>query len=93
MVTNVLHLFAAPDELARRSDSTVQVQIGDRVLHQAREILCGLRGHHHMMQFQQGRVFMRCLLCGNESSGWELNETPPTVTAPRLPRPDLRAVS
>jgi hypothetical protein len=94
MVTDVLHLFVAPDDLSCRADLTIQApRVADGVLHQAREMFCGLRGHEHMVQFQQGRMFMRCLLCGHESSGWELNQRAPMVTAPRRPRPHLPAAA
>jgi hypothetical protein len=33
-----------------------------------------------MLQFQQDRMFLRCVTCGHETPGWELNETPPNVT-------------
>jgi hypothetical protein len=72
--------------------------VGERVLDGVREIFCGLHGHDHLLQFEQGRLFLRCLSCGHQSRGWELNETPPTITAHRdnrrlaIARPQLIGV-
>jgi hypothetical protein len=44
---------------------------------------CGFwRAHDRLPQFTDGRMFLRCMSCGHETPGWELNEVPPTVTAP-----------
>jgi len=51
-----------------------------------RQMLCGLHGHDTLLQFEQDRMFLRCVSCGHESPGWELNEVPPTVTVQREPR-------
>jgi hypothetical protein len=56
---------------------TQQVGVMDRV----REIFCGIHGHEHLLQFQADRMYLRCLSCGHESSGWKLNEARPIVTA------------
>jgi hypothetical protein len=34
-----------------------------------------------LLQFQADRMFLRCLSCGHESAGWELNDRRPVVTA------------
>jgi hypothetical protein len=34
-----------------------------------------------MMQFEQDRMFLKCVSCGHESPGWELNESAPIPTA------------
>jgi hypothetical protein len=44
------------------------------------QFLCGLGGHDSMLQFEHERMFLRCVSCGHETTGWELTETPPTVT-------------
>jgi hypothetical protein len=33
------------------------------------------------VQFQEDRMYLRCLCCGHRSSGWELNHSRPIVTA------------
>jgi hypothetical protein len=40
-------------------------------------MLCGLQGHQGLLQFQRDRMFLRCLSCGHESSGWKLKEERP----------------
>ena len=36
--------------------------------------VCGLHGHDPMLQFEQGRMFLRCASCGYESPGWDTGE-------------------
>jgi hypothetical protein len=50
------------------------------VAEKLRQFLCGLHGHDTLLQFEQERMYLRCVSCGHETSGWELTETPPTVT-------------
>ena len=52
-----------------------------RGMDRMRQMLCGLHGHDSMLQFEQDRMYLRCVSCGHESPGWELNETAPTPTA------------
>jgi hypothetical protein len=60
-----------------------------------RQMMCGLHGHDTLLHFDKDRLSLRCVSCGHETPGWELNEAPPTVTmrgdARRhvLPRPHL----
>ena len=49
------------------------------VMDRVRQMLCGLHGHDSLLQFEQDRMFLRCVSCGHETPGWELNEAPPTV--------------
>ena len=51
-----------------------------RVKWMARRVICGLFGHDTLLHFENERMSLRCVSCGHESPGWELNETPPTVT-------------
>jgi hypothetical protein len=44
------------------------------------QLFCGLRGHDTLLRFENERMSLRCVSCGHESPGWELNEAPPTVT-------------
>jgi hypothetical protein len=65
----------------RASDAIdVDGPFGVRVMDRIRQAFCGLHGHDTMLQFEQERMFLRCVSCGHESAGWELNEVPPTVT-------------
>lgn len=43
-----------------------------------RQLWCGLHGHDSLLQFQQDRMFLRCVSCGHETPGWNLQEAPPT---------------
>jgi hypothetical protein len=65
------------------------------VLTWMREAYCGLHGHDNLLQFAHERMYLKCVSCGHESPGWELTETPPTVSARvetrrrPMPRPQL----
>ena len=54
--------------------------IGTVVAARVRQMFCGLHGHDNLLQFERDRMFLRCVSCGHESPGWEMTETPPTVT-------------
>jgi hypothetical protein len=64
------------------------------VLDRVRQVFCGLHGHDTLLHFEQDRMSLRCVSCGHETPGWELNEAPPTVTIRgdarrHAPRPHL----
>ena len=67
----------------------------DSVVERVRHFWCGLHGHDMLLQFGHDRMFLRCVSCGHQSPGWELNEARPTVTvraeapAQRIVRPTL----
>ena len=52
-------------------------------------MMCGLHGHDTLMQFEQDRIFLRCVSCGHETHGWELTEPRPQVTVREAPRAPL----
>jgi hypothetical protein len=81
MVTNFLHPVASEDSMRPATDEPPTDGIGGRVVDRLRQVLCGLHGHDNLLQFEQDRMFLRCVSCGHESPGWSLNEVPPTVTA------------
>jgi hypothetical protein len=70
------------------------------VFDRVRQAFCGLHGHDHLLQFEQDRMYLKCVSCGHASSGWELADTrPPTMTSvregvrrPALVRPQLISV-
>ena len=78
MVTNYPHPMTTTSELAGQGTATDG--LGERVLSRVRQALCGLHGHDTLLQFEQERMFLKCVSCGHETPGWELNETPPTVS-------------
>jgi len=43
-----------------------------------KQMWCGLHGHDALLQFEQDRMFLRCVSCGHETPGW--------TTSPRAPR-------
>jgi hypothetical protein len=60
--------------------------LAGRVIDRLRQVVCGLHGHDSMLQFEQDRMFLRCVSCGHETPGWELNEAAPTVTLRAEPK-------
>jgi hypothetical protein len=44
-----------------------------------KQMWCGLHGHDALLQFQQDRMFLRCVSCGHETPGWSLHEPTPAV--------------
>jgi hypothetical protein len=84
MVTNYPQAMAAPRQLASEAH-----QEGVSVFERLRQIMCGLHGHDALVQFEQDRMFLRCVSCGHETHGWELNEPRPHVTVREAPRAPL----
>jgi hypothetical protein len=44
-----------------------------------RQTMCGLHGHDTLLQFEHERMFLRCVSCGHETHGWELDRARPAV--------------
>jgi|SRR5262252_4366892 len=95
MVTSHAHSIASQDEVRETAVGANLDGFGGRVIDRLRQMYCGLHGHDTLLQFEQDRMFLRCVSCGHETPGWDLNETPPTVTLRgdarrhRLTRPQL----
>jgi hypothetical protein len=34
-------------------------------------LICSLRGHDELLEFEAGRMFLRCASCGHASPGWQ----------------------
>ena len=76
MVTNYPHPVASSEEIPTNEAHAEGFSMIDRV----RQMFCGLHGHDNLLQFEQERMFLKCVSCGHETPGWSLNEAPPTVT-------------
>ena len=68
------------EELRAANPMHVDAGVVGRMMELLRQMLCGLHGHDNLLQFEQDRMFLRCVSCGHQTTGWELTETPPTVT-------------
>ena len=55
-------------------------RFGARLLERIRQLICGMHGHDTLLHFEHDRMFLRCVSCGHQTSGWELTEAPPTIT-------------
>ena len=78
MVTNYPRI--ASHEALRSAGEAHAEGLGGRLLDSLRQIWCGMHGHDTLLHFEHGRMSLRCVSCGHETPGWELNQTPPTVT-------------
>jgi len=94
MVTNYPHQIASRGGSAageaHRADDGVGVGVlrwMPQLFRWVRQLFCELRGHDKLLQFEQRRMFLKCMSCGHESPGWEVAETPPQVTARTEPSP------
>jgi hypothetical protein len=65
-------------------------KVGTVLIDRMRQAYCGLHGHDNLLQFEHDRMFLKCVSCGHESPGWELTETPPTVTVESVQEPAPR---
>ena len=95
MVTIFPHPVSSDEGIRTATEKAPADGFGGRVIDRLRQTYCGMQGHNALLQFQQGRMFLRCASCGHETPGWSLNEAPPTVTMRadarrlRLVRPQL----
>jgi hypothetical protein len=82
MVTNYPQSIAShEDGMRATTDDGKMAGFGGRVMDRLRQLFCGLHGHDTLLHFDKDRISLRCVSCGHETPGWELNEVPPTVTA------------
>ena len=51
-----------------------------------KRLLCALRGHENYRHFEKNRVYLQCVACGHESTGWTID-----TRRPALPFPSRRA--
>lgn len=80
MVSNYPHPMVSSEGFSTTGENSHGEGLGERMLDRIRQAFCGLHGHDALLQFEHDRMFLKCVSCGHESPGWELNETPPTVS-------------
>ena len=81
MVTNYPHSFASRDDQPDVTAESGSIEApGVRMMDRVRQMICGLHGHDTLLHFDKDRMSLRCVSCGHETPGWELNEVPPTQT-------------
>ncbi len=47
-----------------------------------RQFVCGLHGHDSLLQFETARLSLKCVSCGHETPGWNLQKTDAAAPAP-----------
>jgi hypothetical protein len=80
MVTNFPHPMTVHEGLRATASHAGADGVGDRMLNWLHQMFCGLRGHDTLLRYEEERISLRCVSCGHETPGWELNAVPPTVT-------------
>jgi hypothetical protein len=80
MVTQFPPRVASHEDLTEAAAQRLDDGLGSAVVAKVKRMFCGMHGHDNLMQFERDRMYLRCVSCGHESPGWELTETPPTVT-------------
>jgi len=82
MVTNYPQALASTGRVITAEESApAQASASStRMMSLLRQMFCALHGHDTLLHFEHERMSLRCVSCGHETPGWELNETPPTVT-------------
>jgi hypothetical protein len=80
MVTNYPQALTSTGRLITAEESAPARASNTRMMDLLRQMFCALHGHDSLLHFEQERMSLRCVSCGHETPGWELNETPPTVT-------------
>jgi hypothetical protein len=79
MVTNYPQRIASQEGLRTAANSASGGWL-DSFSQRMSQVFCGFRGHDTLLHFEDERMSLRCVSCGYETPGWELNEAPPTVT-------------
>jgi len=74
MVTNLQNVAASPVTAA--SDPR---GLWSRALEHLQSAVCGLHGHDPILQFEEGRMFLRCTSCGFETPGWDTGKRRPRL--------------
>ena len=80
MVTDYPYSIASRDGMRTTADTGRANGLGERTFDRLRQVFCGLHGHDTLLHFEHERISLRCVSCGHETPGWELNGVPPTVT-------------
>lgn len=52
------------------------------VLNRLGQFLCALQGHDEILEFDDTRMFLRCLSCGHETPGWDVRRRPLAPSRP-----------
>jgi hypothetical protein len=80
MVTNYPQPFASEQPMRATVEHAKLEGFRARVMDWLRQAMCGLHGHETMLHFDKDRLSLRCVSCGHETPGWELNQPRPTIT-------------
>ena len=77
--------------LPQKPASAATATFSDRMLNRVRQMICGLHGHDSLLHFEDDRMSLKCVSCGHESPGWELDATRPVQARATVRRQALVA--
>jgi hypothetical protein len=79
-----------PQQVATSAESAASHSEGlaTAVIDRIGQLVCGLHGHDQIMQFDKGRMFLRCVSCGHESPGWQMPKRSPVLKFAGAARPE-----
>jgi hypothetical protein len=77
MVTHLENVAERP--VAAATDAASSRGLWARAVGHMQAAVCGLHGHDPMLQFEQGRMFLRCSSCGYQSPGWDTGDRKPRL--------------
>ena len=67
-------------ELGRAIEKNSLRPLLNAALARVQQIICGLRGHDSVLQFDQSRVFLQCMSCSYQSPGWRVETVTPQLS-------------
>lgn len=80
MAANCPQQVASVAELSEPMDRVHKREgLGATLLDKLGQVFCGIYGHDNMMQFEDDRMFLRCVTCGHESPGWDVPHRRPAI--------------
>jgi len=71
------HAFTTTHE--RDGSSANGEAVGSIVMDRVRQWLCAAQGHDNLLQFNTGRLCLKCVSCGHETPGWDISKAPPAI--------------
>jgi hypothetical protein len=80
MVSNYPQSITMRENVSAR-DEAISPGVGEKVLDRLRHFACALHGHDTLLQFDHGRMFLRCMSCGHETPGWDVVDAASAVMA------------
>ena len=53
--------------------------MGQVLMGSLKRLICALRGHENYRHVEKNRVYLQCVACGHESTGWIIDTRKPVL--------------